>query len=111
MTIDNETRREIEFAIARQVILDLLAEGYSISLHDGEDIVVSSSTVCTDILNAMFSVDEETLIVYSPEGDWRIVQFVYGNDGYDVVCDYDVSLEKTLKNSRKLADKLEKQYT
>jgi hypothetical protein len=111
MTIDNETRHEIEFAIARQVIRDLLAGGYHISLYDGLDIVVSSSTVCTDILNAMFSGDEETLLVYSPEGDCRTVQFVYGNDGYDVVCDYSVSLEKTLKNSRKLADQLEKQYT
>jgi hypothetical protein len=111
MTINNKKRREIELAIARQVILDLLADGYSISLHDGEDIVVSSSTVCTDILNAMFSVDEETLLVYTPEGNCRMVQFVYGNDGYDVVSDYSVSLEKTLKNSRKLADQLEKRYT
>jgi hypothetical protein len=111
MTIDNETRRELEFTIARQVILDLLAEGYSISLHDGLDIVVSGSTVCTDILNAMFSVDEETLIVYTPLGNHRLVKFVYGNDGYDVVCAYSVLLEKTLKNSSKLADELEKQYT
>jgi hypothetical protein len=109
MTIDNETRHEIEFAIARQVIWDLLAEGYSISLHDGEDIVVSNSTECDDILNAMFS-NEETLLVYTPEGR-RMVQFVYGNYGYDVVCYYSISLEKTLTNSRKLADELEKQYT
>jgi hypothetical protein len=111
MTINNKKRREIELAIARQVILDLLADGYSISLHDGEDIVVSSSTVCTDILNAMFSVDEETLLAHTSDGNYRMVQFVYGNDGYDVVSDYSVSLEKTLKNSRKLADQLEKRYT
>jgi hypothetical protein len=111
MTIDNETRHEIKFAIARQAIRDLLAGGYSISLHDGEDIVVSSSTVCTDILNAMFSGDEETLIVNTPEGDCCTVHFVYGNDGYGVICDYSVSLDKTLKNSRKLADQLKKQYS
>jgi hypothetical protein len=28
-----------------------------------------------------------------------------------VVCYYSISLEKTLTNSRKLADELEKQYT
>jgi hypothetical protein len=110
MTIDTETRRELEFTIARQVILDLLAESYSISLHDGYDIVVYKSITCTDILNAMFSGDEETLIVYTPKGR-RMVQFVYGNKGYDVVCDYSFSLERTLRNSRKLADELEKQYT
>jgi hypothetical protein len=110
MTIDDETCREIEFAIVRQVIRDLLAEGYSISLHHGDNIVVSKSIVCTDILNAMFSGDGEKLIVHTPKGR-RMVQFVYGSNGYDTVYDYSVSLEDTLEKSLELAEQLKKQYT
>jgi hypothetical protein len=40
-----------------------------------------------------------------------MVYFVYGNDGFDVICDYSVSLETLLIGANALALQLEKQYS
>ena len=64
---------------------------------------------------AVMLADEDTLLVHRPrpdQGDYERlgwVKLVYGNDGWDVICDYTVPLEeqghivKSLELSRRLS--------
>lgn len=111
-------RQKVEREIATQVITDLLAAGYSLGVNDGEECTIKHSTDKAAILKAMFTTDEDWLLVYEPEdmtkaqmedestnygASWW-VRFIYGNDGWDVVSDYCVALEEHMVNANKLAD-------
>ena len=53
--------------------------------------------------------DDDYLTVYRPDAlscGWVGVRFIYGNDGYDVICDYTMSLESVLTPVNQLADEL-----
>lgn len=97
----------IEKMIAKQCITDLLRAGYAISVQDGEDIVLERSKSPRTILAAMATTDEDRFFVYK-EGltPPSFVYFVYGNDGWDVINDYSVSLETVISKTNALADKL-----
>lgn len=87
-------RQRIELKIARRLIRDLLEHdpSWTICVHDGEGLALVGSRVERDIIAAMFSVDEEHLIVRTDSGTKRIgsIFMVYGNDGYDVMADWSV---------------------
>ncbi len=97
-----EKRQRIERRIAREAIKGLLAEGYKISVFDGEETVLTKSVDPAAIEKAMFSTDEDQFHVErdggeKPETGW--VLFVYGNDGWDVIADNTVNLEPALKGA------------
>jgi hypothetical protein len=97
-----------ERLIARQCIKDLLDAGYVVTVNDGEENTLIRSTHPAAIFAAMGTTDEDWLLVIKP-GDLdsgSFVRFVYGNDGPDVICDYGVSLEETLKRTNALAEEL-----
>lgn len=105
-----ETRIKIEKKIAKAAIAGLLAAGYAISVHDGEEVTVKRSIIAKDILDAMFTTDEDILLAYKA-GELRgEVNFIYGNDGYDVIADYSTVLEPALKGAEEEANKLEEKY-
>jgi len=97
--------RELEERIASVIIEDALAAGYLLSVSDGEDYVLVRSKDKVAVLAAMFSTDEDHLVVYRP-GQRRAgsVRFVYGNSGWDVVCDYTCNLEHIMARANALAD-------
>jgi hypothetical protein len=97
-------RQIVEREISTAVVDALLNEGFALSVDygDGESAVFSSKAL---ILKAMFQGDEDRLYVYrSPVGSgdkpvaW--VYLVYGNDGWDVISDYTVNLEKFIGKGR-----------
>lgn len=108
-------RQKIERAIARRLILDGLAAGFTIAVHNGEELLPVRSKV-RDVLADMFSVDEEHLFFYGADGrrfgwvcgaDGRRVGwvfFVYGNDGWDVINDYTCNLETIMFGADALGD-------
>lgn len=105
-------RQEVERKIADAAIEQLLAAGFSLGVNDGEETTVHHSRSAEAIRKAMFTTDEDWLLVFV-KGDnqkdprpqyW--VRFIYGNDGYDVISDYSVFLEKHLTE----ADKISKHY-
>ena len=100
------TIQEIEKQIARKVIDDALAAGYTIDVFDGEEFPLKNSTDAEQILAAMFSTDDDRLFL-NRGGKTAWVWFIYGNSGWDVISDYNVSLEEVLKGAMKLADELE----
>lgn len=103
-------RQAIERRIATQVVDDLLAQSYSITVDNGdEEDSIKLSKNRTKILRAMFQTDEDRVYVHDPGSEkpsgW--VYLVYGNEGTDVLSDYTVNLEEALKPSRALADRIE----
>jgi hypothetical protein len=97
----------LEKLIMKQCIADLLAAGYTISVHDGEETILLKSTEGDAIFAAMYTTDEDYLHVFSKAGKpvgW--VHFIYGNDGPDVINDYTASLEDALKRTNALADEM-----
>jgi hypothetical protein len=91
-------RQEVERKIATAAIQALLKAGFAISIDNGGD-TYERSTSEKAILENMFQTDEEHLYVEKPQraGGWRTfgwLYFVYGNDGWDVLSDYTVNLEK-----------------
>lgn len=108
-----KARQAIEKRIVRRVIKSVLAAGYYVSLNNGGEEDEYRGNVRKDILKEMFATDDEHLYLFTqqqaldgykkPSG-W--VYFVYGNDGWDVICDYTVNLEKVLTEANALAEKL-----
>lgn len=102
--MNNELRKEIERKIAKAVISSALNAGYKISVFDGEE-ETSILSSCTEILKAMFTTDEDTLYMSFSGNKIGWVKFVYGNDGYDVVSDYTVNLEKIMKVANAISER------
>lgn len=100
-------RLRLERKIVRKVAQELIAAGYNISVDDGEEVVLKRSQKLIAIMEACFSVDEERFIAHAPDGARSFVFFVYGNDGYDVICDYGISLEPVMKSVNEYVDQLE----
>ncbi len=100
-------RQLVERKIASALIRDGLFAGYSISvdIDSGRECVLEKSINRKEILNAMFSVDEEFLIFYKDNKQVGWVFFVYGNDGWDVISDYTVNLEHIMGNANKLSER------
>jgi hypothetical protein len=101
-----EQRQAVERKIVIAVIKDLLDAGYDIVVNDGDEEVTEKTKDQTEILDAMFSTDEDYLLAYLPGMDvvagW--VRFIYGNDGPDVINDYALSLDHVLATSLNLAE-------
>lgn len=96
-------RRRTEIRIVRRVVRDLLKAGYQLFVVDndwaGEEANTSINN-SAESLERLFDVDDEYLYV-APKGFKQIagrgtgtwVRFVFGNDGWDVICDYTTNLE------------------
>ena len=106
-----QTRQKLERRIARETVTAAIRAGYAVSVHDGEAYAIKRSTNASDIIAAMFSTDQDTLVIRDASGArLGMVWFVYGNDGFDVIADYSVSLEAFLTPVHEIARKLEKEY-
>jgi hypothetical protein len=91
--MNTSARQYIERKIASAVVTAALKAGYSVSVNNGEDLPVKKSTDKALILKNMFQTDDEHLFVYNGDKFLGWIHFVYGNEGWDVVSDYIVSLE------------------
>jgi hypothetical protein len=105
------TRHDIEKQIVTKVIADALAAGYTLDVNDGEETTLTNSMDKAAILAALFTTDEDYL-VYRKDGKkvgW--VQFVYGNDGYDVITNHTINLDHVLLGATMLAERLESEHS
>jgi len=100
-----EANWEIERKIALAFIDDAIKAGYSITVNDGESKPIQKSTDRKAILDAMFSVGEEHLILYRDDVKAGWVQFVCGSSGWDVISDYSTNLEPLMTNANKISEK------
>lgn len=80
---------EIEKKIVRELVTRALAEGWTISVSDGEEWTVKRSINVEEIIEATRSTDMDTLLLHRTEDKLCIgcVDLVYGN-GIDVISDH-----------------------
>lgn len=100
----------VEHIICARAVADLLGRGYEIAVDNGEDKPRRLSDRDA-VLRTMFATDDEYLNIYRRGKRIGWVRLVYGNDGFDVMSDYTVNLEKVLKPANDLANRLEKTPT
>jgi hypothetical protein len=96
-----ETRINVERRIVRRVVRALLAADYEITVDNGDDDYEIPWSRDFKVVNAaLFATDEEHLLVRKTVGaDLKnsFVFLVYGNDGWDVICDYGLSLDPIIE--------------
>lgn len=84
-----------ERQIVEAVVDRALRLGYGIAVWNGGDLPELDTNVDREqILEALFATDEETLELRTADGAYYgFVRFVYGNDGWDVLCDHSASMD------------------
>ncbi len=97
MTPAVRARHNIEVRIVKSLVKELLADGFWLAVDDGgEELAQKPTDNKKKILDALINTDEDYLMVHEAgvKGE-RIgwVRLVYGNDGWDVICDYTCNLE------------------
>ena len=102
-------RQAVERQIVERVVDDALAAGFLLSVDNGGyDFEILLSSDRTAVLAEMFATDEEYLYLYRKNQQYAgSVYLVYGNDGWDVICDHSVALTDLLAGASALADELE----
>lgn len=102
-----EARQQIERRIAKAAVKAFIEAGFTVSVFDGGETVLTDSIDAKAIEAAMFSTDEDQLhVTRTSDGLRGWVLFVYGNDGHDVIADNTVNIEDVLKPATELADKI-----
>lgn len=90
-----KARALVEVAICRRLLRDLSAAGYELIVSDGE--TEEPVTIDGDkAVRHLFGVDESSINTMK-DGKESFVFLVFGNDGYDLICDYGTSLEPVLE--------------
>lgn len=106
--MSNSAIIDMELRIMRAAVEDLIEAGFLLSVCVEDDYLIKDSNIVERVLDAMRQADEEILWARKPEQKeaTKFVFFVYGNDGYDVICDYSMSLESYLKRANDVGDEL-----
>lgn len=99
----------IERAVIRQAVKDLIATGLVISVWDGEDYPIKKSNDVAAVMAEIGACDEEKLFVREVKEGGRFpligtILLVYGNDGWDVMADNSLTLERDLQPAGILAN-------
>lgn len=99
------TPKEMEAAIVRNAVHELLDHGFTLSVDTGgEDYEIDRSVDPDAVIAELMNTDEDRLLARAGESIKGWVHFVYGNDGHDVICDMTVSLEPYLPETLALAE-------
>lgn len=95
----NEEQRALENEVVSGVIDRILQSGWSISVHDGEEVAVRRSKDAEKIKGELNATETgDTLYIYDDDGrNMGWVRLIYGQSGWDVVNDYSPNLKKLLK--------------
>lgn len=96
-TYNSETARKMENTIIRVFIREALNRGHTLTVTTyGEDEITRSSQI-NKIVNALRSTDYDKLRVHDGEQYIGSVLLVWGNDPYEVISDYSLSIEDMVK--------------
>lgn len=81
-----------EARVARRLVRAALAEGWTISVNDGEETTVTRSTRERKIFDAMCTTGEDVVTIHLPISGKPSGTFwlIYGNaeDGSELICDH-----------------------
>ena len=110
---DVRRRIAVERRILRATVKTLLAAGYFVSINNSGvpgEYEIERSRDLAAIMKAAMLTDDEWVVAHREPGaglemlGW--VRLVYGNDGWDVIADYSMSLDDVLKPVNELTDRL-----
>jgi hypothetical protein len=108
--MDLKVRIAVERYIVDLTVDTLLKAGYLLAVDNGGDqLEVSPTHDAAKLKAGLMLADEETLLVRVKQpgtGVRSFVRFIYGNDGWDVINDYGVSLEAMLKPVNDVCDRI-----
>ena len=97
--------REMEAAIVRNAVHELLDHGFTLSVDNGgDDYEIDRSVDAEAVIAELMNTDEDRLMARTGHVIKGWVHFVYGNGGYDVICDMTVSLEPYLPDTVAIAE-------
>lgn len=113
--------KQMEQQIVRKLIETALRNGCTVKLNDGESIVATVYALTPDdveeqtqtMMKEINATDEEYLIFDLNGSRVGTVFLVYGNTGYDVICDYvsrSGAMDIILGEANRLADELESKF-
>lgn len=108
-----DTRIMIEKSILAKIIDDAISRNYVISVYDGEELTLKHSQDKNLILKHTQSTDIDYLYINHIDGKKiGTIFLVYGNSGYDVICDYSANpeIEELLSGANILAKEFETKY-
>jgi hypothetical protein len=107
MNAEVRLRIGLETAIAKHAIAELLSAGFALGVNDGEEVTIKNSIDAAAVLKAMQTTDDDYLLAYRDGKQVGWVRFVYGNSGWDVICDYTMNLEDALQETTLFAEQIE----
>ena len=84
-------RLACEKAIVKAIVKEAIAQGYQVAVFDGEEDWSEPSNNWETIRKELHTMDEDTIRIIKDGKSKGAVFLVYGNDGYDVVCDHTVN--------------------
>ena len=103
--IERMNAREMEAAIVRNAVHELLDHGFTLSVDNGgDDYEIDRSVDAEAVIAELMNTDEDRLMARTGHVIKGWVHFVYGNGGYDVICDMTVSLEPYLPDTLAIAE-------
>jgi len=80
-------RMAIEQKIVSLIVADAIEQGYSVRIDNGDEEYFMSQDYDEVMRNAL-ATDEEVLGFYKDGNRVGSVWLVYGNDGWDAICDH-----------------------
>jgi hypothetical protein len=99
----------MEYMIVRRALRDLTKAGYEMYAVEndwpGEELTRNIRDDKESLLY-LFNLDQEYVFVRKDGRDAGWVFFVFGEDGWDVICDYTVNLEDALAVTNGLSERL-----
>ena len=104
------TRIAIEKRITKFLLKTIESQGFDIRIWDGEE---GQNVSAIDALDLAMDLDECSIYAYAIEDGKKAYKasfyLVYGNDGYDVICDHSVNdvTSAILEVVQPLCDELE----
>lgn len=94
--------KSIEQAVISALVKKAYEEGYEVRVHNGEEMIR-----CTDhdnVMDELFSVDDEYLLFYKDNVRKGWALLVHGNSGWDVIADHTTSIDCIMEEANKVSD-------
>jgi len=106
---EHERRIEMERRMVRCLVRELLSHGFKVGNWNEEWLIEPCRDEAAILADTMVC-DIEWMSAYDGDRHVGTVMLVYGNDGWDVCCDYHTSLEPYLTRTMKLADRFQGRF-
>ena len=107
---NRETARKLENTIIRVFIREALQRGHTITVISSGEYEIVRSNQINKIVDALRTTDYDRLRVHVGERYIGSVLLVWGNDPWEVISDYSVSIEDMVEPAMEKSREIEMRY-